>query len=262
MLLERDERVGLSRCPQHGVDVERLDRMNAQHARGDSRPAEHVRRGKRGCQQPTGGQDRDVPAVAHRDGTSKREFRERLVDSRLARASEAQVAGPWQSRHGPSGELRLDRIVRRDHRHRRQRPHERDVLGCVVRIAQRAVGEPPANRHDLDRRVVVAHIVSDLLEAAHDRKVCDRVGENRFAAERHSGGEAGHVLLGHPRVDELGGQRLTEALDDAEPEIADDQHDARIAPRQLDERLYERGPHDGFCNSFRAAAYSSPCGDR
>ena len=110
--------------------------------------------------------------------------------------------------------------------------HQRIVLHRVVRVAERAIRDPAADRDDRDRQAVMIDVVADLLGAAKGREVRDRISEDVIALARHARGEAGHVLLGDAGVDEAVGEALGEALDHVEAEIADHQRDLRIAPRQ------------------------------
>ena len=68
-------------------------------------------------------------------------------------------------------------------------------------------------------------IVADLLGAAESREIGDRIGEDMVALAGHSGGEAGHILLGHPGIDEAVGEAVGKFLDHAIAKVTDDQGD-------------------------------------
>jgi hypothetical protein len=47
---------------------------------------------------------------------------------------------------------------------------------------------------------MIASVIPDLLDATQCRKIGDRIGENDFTGQRHSGGNARHVLFGDAYV--------------------------------------------------------------
>src|ERR1700751_3730992 len=70
----------------------------------------------------------------------------------------------------------------------------------MVRHSKRAVSKSTANSHDFYIGFVIANIIAHLLQTTQRREICNRVGENNFAAQGHAGGDSSHVLLGHARV--------------------------------------------------------------
>src|SRR6185295_376196 len=106
---------------------------------------------------------------------------------------------------------------------------------------------------------VIADVVAQLLQAAQRREVADGVDEDRLAAERDAGRDAGHVLLGNAdvavEVRKAPGDRLQHRI-------------AKITAQQpyvpvLGGHLLERGD-EGVSHaptSFSAASSWSPEGE-
>ncbi len=99
--------------------------------------------------------------------------------------------------------LSFRRIAGSDHNHSRQGSHDSQVFRRMMSRAQRPVRKSAPYRNDLDVRVVIADVIAHLLEASEDRKIGDRIGKYDLSAEGHAGRYAGHVLLGHTRIDEI-----------------------------------------------------------
>ena len=131
-----------------------------------------------------------------------------------------------------------------------------------MRHAQRPIGKPTADGHDHHIAAVVADVVADLFQTAQRGKIGDRIGEHDLPGQGHSGGDAGHVLLGDAGVEKLPWKPLGELLDHAEAKVADDQRDSRVGGGQFGERANECRSHAQASNSAIAFWYSSPCGLR
>src|SRR5437867_1564785 len=100
---------------------------------------------------------------------------------RRSSAAKTEICGTHMVRHRGGGMTRLVRIARCNDDHAGQGPHDRDVLGCMVRHAERAIREAAAHRNNLDVRVVITRTVPDLLETAKRWKVADRIDEDNAA---------------------------------------------------------------------------------
>ena len=90
---------------------------------------------------------------------------------------------------------------------------------------------------------MVTGVVADLLQAAEDREIGDRVGEDDLSGQCQPGGDSRHILLGHPDIDELIGETLGEIDYHPEAEIADQKHDPAVFFRQFGEFIDEGRSH-------------------
>ena len=63
---------------------------------------------------------------------------------------------------------------------------------------------------------------------AESREVGDRVGEDLAPGKGYARGQAGHVLLCYPGIDELTGDGLDERFDDTETQVAGDEDDVWV----------------------------------
>ena len=130
-----------------------------------------------------------------------------------------------------------------------------------MRDAQVSVGEAPADRHHLHVGAVIANVIANLFEATQGGEVANRIREDDLAGERHAGGQADHVLLRHPGVDELVGVLLRELLDHREAKVTHHKTDTWVSVGELVERLDERRPHEA-ATSASAVTSSSGVGAR
>jgi hypothetical protein len=243
VLLDGDDRPGFPRGRQHRLLVQRLHGVHAQHAGPD--PLRLQQAG--GLESPVGdgaradqGQVRPVP---HLDGPADLEVDRTGVQLRLLLVAAAVVDRPVVGDHGAGRGLRLGEIRRRQDHHVGQGPHDGQVLGGLVGHPESAVGQAAADDHDLDVGPVVAHVVADLLQAAQGREVGDRVGDGDVAFHGHAAGHAGHVLLGHPHVEETVGEALGEALDLAVADVGQDHVDPLVLLGELQQHLVKQGTH-------------------
>src|SRR6266516_1943228 len=259
VLLQREDVARLRRRGDHRIAVDRLHRVHADQPHAESLAGEALRDLVRGREHAARGDERDVRSVADRDRAAHLEVGFLGVDDGLTRLAEAQVARSFERDHRARRETRLHGVSRRDHGHVGQRAHDRNVLGCVMRHTEIAVGETASNRNDLDVRPVVADVVANLFEAAQRAEVADRVGEDDLAGKGHARREADHVLLRHARVDELVGMLVRELFDHREAEVADHQAHAVVLRGEIVQRLDERGPHEAS-TSARAVTSSSGVG--
>jgi hypothetical protein len=237
--------------------------VHAQHARLDAE-LRHQLLGdlNHRPQEPAGRNEGQVRPVSDGDGLPELEGGRARMNRGLAGSAEAEVAGPLFVDDRPRQEFRLDRVPGGDDEHPRQGTHDRQVLGGVVRHAERAVGQPSADCHHLHVRVVVADVVPDLLEAAEGREIRDRVRKDDLTAQREAGGDPRHVLLGDPRVDEAAGKARGERLHYPKPEIANDEHHTLVPFGELHERAEEGCPHNARSSSASARRSSSSSGAR
>ena len=93
------------------------------------------------------------------------------MNSWLTCSTQSQVTGPRVPHNRPSGQFGLDWVARCDHNHTRKRPHDSEIFGRVMGHAKGTVGKPASDRHDLDIRIVIAHVIPDLLQTPKRWKV-------------------------------------------------------------------------------------------
>ena len=94
--------------------------------------------------------------------------------------------------------------------------------------AERAVSKPAAHANYFNICIVISAIVSYLLYAAQSGKIAYGICEHRFAAKRHAGGKARHILLGYAGIYKLIGEFFPKRLQHTEAQIACDKHNIFI----------------------------------
>ncbi len=195
-------------------------------------------------QHVAGRQKTDVGPFAHRQRLADAEgLRNVLVNQRLALFPEADIGRPVLLQHGPHGSPHLERVARTDHHQVGDGTQERDVLAGMVRRAETRVGQTRTDRHDRDRRLVVAGVGADLLQAAGRDERRDGVGERAESRHRQAGGDAHHVLLGDTAVEKALRGGRSELVEQAIADIAREHDDPGIAA-ELGQLVSERIPHD------------------
>ena len=73
----------------------------------------------------------------------------------------------------------------------------------MVGNTQRTVAHSAADGDNLNIRIVVANVVSDLLQTAKGREIPYRVSEDSPALKCYTRGEASHILLRNAGVKKL-----------------------------------------------------------
>ena len=245
VLLEGDDGAGLARGGAHRLLVERLQGVHAT-ARARSTPRSASRSATANAVPSMPPVEISVRSPPSRSRIARPSWKSigPVVDVRLARLAEAEVARPGVRDDGARRRPRLDRVARRHHHHARQHAHDAEVLGGVVRGAQGAVGEAAADRHDLDVGLVVADVVADLLEAAQRREVGDRVGEDDLARSAPCRRRAPVMFCSAtPALTNWSGSSPMNRSTTREAEVAGDEDDAAVGLRQLVEGVEEGGPH-------------------
>ena len=163
--------------------------------------AEHPRRGQGGGEHHAAGEQGHVVA-GHQDfGAAKSQHVILAEDDRGLAALEPDVHGPRHVHHRCGDLADLDRVRDIHHGHVGQRPHQRDIIDCLMaRAAGRGhTGHEPDDAHGQAR---VRDGVSDLVEGAPGGEHAEGVHERDVAAAGEGTGHAHHVRLGHARVDE------------------------------------------------------------
>ena len=153
-------------------------------------------------------------------------------------------------------------ISRRHDGYVRERAQNGEVLGGEVRHAKRAVGQSPTDGHDLHVGVVIADVISHLLQATQGGKVADAVGEHDVPGQSKPGGDTRQVLLRDTDIVELTRMLRAELVEHGEPQVPGQQHDPRVLVRSLHQAVNERGSHAERSSSASARSYSSPFGVR
>ena len=119
-----------------------------------------------------------------------------------------------------------------------------------------AVGVTAADADHAHGQVVQHGTVSDLLIAAHRGEGGDRVDERDEPGLGQAGGDAGHVRLRDPGVEEAIRMGRRELLDHVPSQVAGDEEDPIVGRGQLEERLDQRRPHSA-ASSSRSAWWAS-----
>src|SRR3546814_3305507 len=96
-------------------------------------------------------------------------------------------------------------------------------------------------------RVVIAEVVSDLLETPHRHERCDRIEKRPESAECQAGCNGHHIGLGHPGVQESITEHLLQRLDDREPQIAGDEDEIRSEEHTSELQSLMRISYAVFC---------------
>ena len=135
------------------------------------------------------------------------------------------------------------------------------VRGSELRVRQAGAGPD-----DDDRRLVVARIDADLLEAARRGERRDRVDDRPQARERHARGDAHHVRLRDAAVVEALLGVILELVEKLVPDIARQQDDARVGRAEPGDFVRECVSHAASFSvtpsSFHAAVTSAAVGIR
>ena len=159
--------------------------------------------------------DRDIGTLAHNHAATDLELIVlAVVDDRCRQTAEAHVDRTLKLIGGAHASTGLDVVGGNDHRHTRNRTHERDVLAALMRsavLAHRNAGMGGAN---LDVEMRVANGIADLLVGATGGKHRKGARKSNAARGRDAGGKTHQVVLGDTgivkalRVDSLKLTRL------------------------------------------------------
>src|ERR1700730_8009520 len=155
------------------------------------------------------------------------------MHGRLASPTKPQVTRTRMSCHGTSSLFGLLRISRSHDDHPRKRPHDGQVFGGMMRHAEWAVGKASTPGHHLNIRIVIADVVSHLLQAAQGREVRYGIGEDNLASECHPSRDAGHILFGDPSIEKMLGESLRKGFYNSKTQVPNNQHDPFFALGQL-----------------------------
>src|SRR4051812_4130548 len=98
----------------------------------------------------------------------------------------------------------------------------------MMRRAKVCIREAGTRAHDDHRRLVVADVDADLLEAARGREWGNGVDDGPQPGKRHAGGDTHHVGLGDAAVEKAAWGPLLELVEELVADIAGEQHDARV----------------------------------
>jgi hypothetical protein len=99
---------------------------------------------------------------------------------------------------------------------------------------------------------MVANVIPNLFDAPEGGKITDRVHKNHHTAQSHTGGDPGHVLLGHASIYEPRGESLRKGFHNPEAEVSDDQADPLVLLRQFQQGPDESGSHCPTLSSAKA----------
>src|SRR5439155_22006039 len=146
--------------------------------------------------------------------------------------------------------------------HVRKRAQNGEVLGGEVRHAKCAVGQSPTDGYDLHVGVVIADVVSQLLQATQGGEIADAVREDHVSGQGEASGDTCQVLFRHTDVVELGGVLRPKLVQHGEPQVPGQEHDPRVLARNFHQATNERGSHAERSSSASARSYSSPFGVR
>ena len=262
MLFDRHHRADVPGRGEHGLCVQRLDRVHAQDGRLDSGLCQFLGRRDGVLQHPAGGDERHVPAVPQGNGLTDLKLWLAEMHVRFARTPQAQVHRAVVFDGGTGGTAGLVGVPGGDDDHVGKDAEDGNILRGEVCHSQRPVGHAPADGDDLDIGLVIADVVSDLLQRPERGEIGDGVREADLPAQGHAGCQAGHVLLRHAGVEVLLGEPLGEVGDDAEAQVADDQHDPVVLGGQFRQGLNERRSHSRHLNSSMAPLSSVSSGAR
>src|SRR5690606_18816528 len=230
---------------------------------------ERLRRAQRLRHLRAGGKDHRVLSVAQRLDPAEAEDVVLGVDAVDVLPRQPQVCGPLVVGEIADHRLRLHVVCRLDHRHRRQRPHQGDVLQALLRVTVVADRDAGVGADDADVGLGIRDRDADLVVTAGD-EAGEGAGEGDLAAKRQPGGGPEHVRLLDSHLEEAIGELLPEELGLGrlgEVGVQDDDVLALLAePHQ---RLAECLPgclldaHDLFSSSMARAACSAfgatPC---
>ncbi len=131
----------------------------------------------------------------------------------------------------------------RDHCHSRLGPHHRDVFERVMAESVLAVLHAATDAHHAHGQVVEERTVAYEFVGPQRRKRGNRVDEGDQSRFCQAGCQANHVLLRHPDVEEPSRKGIREGLQCHEAEVGGQQHDSRVAFRELDQ-----GANEGLAN--------------
>ena len=165
------------------------------------------------------------------------------MDVPLSLVAAAVVEGTVVGDHSPHGSLRLIIVAGDLHHHVGQGAHNSDILSGVVGHTQRTVGNTAADVDDLHICVVVADIVTDLLQAAQSGEVGDGVSDSDVAFHCDTAGNAGHMLLHNTAVVVTVRESSCETFDLTVADIGQNHMDARILLCDLDQSLVKNCSH-------------------
>ena len=199
------------------------------------------------------GDDRHIGPLAHDYAAADLELIVlAVVDDRRRQAAEAHVDRPLKLVGGAHAGAGLDIVGGNNHRHARNRAHERNVLAALVRSAVLAHRNARVGSTDLDVEMRVADGVADLLVGAAGGKHGKGAREGNAARSRDAGGKAHQVALGDTGIIEalgIGGLKLAGLRGGRQVSI--ENHEVIALVAQLDKRLavaYARGDFFDLCH--------------
>ena len=239
VLLDDDDAAGLAGGGDNRLIVERLDGVHADDPTGQAGPGELFRRGDDLVADGPGEDERQILAVSHLNRLAEPKVDGVVVDRRLLLVATAVVYGTLVLDHGPCGGPGLGEVARTDHHHVGKRPHDGDVFRGLMGDTQRAVGESAADDDDLHVRIVIADVISYLLERPERREVGNGVGDGDVAFHGDATGDSSHILFGHAYVEVTFREGLGERLDFAIADVRQDQEDAVVLAGQLQQHFVE-----------------------
>lgn len=181
VLLSGNDRTCLLRAAQDELAVDGLDGVHVHHAHGHTALGHLLGRLERLVHKDAAGDDGHVRAVAHDRALAAGELRVLVIQIRIHVARQAQV----HRAVGVDGILRrpagAGRVRRNEHGHVRQRAHDGDVLGGVMRRAVERVGHAAIGAAELHIQVAVAHLRARRDETQRRQKDRKRVHERDLA---------------------------------------------------------------------------------
>ena len=144
-------------------------------------------------------------------------------------------------------------VCRTENPHVWKRPRNSQILRRMMRHPQLPIGKTTANGYDLHIRIMIADAISDLLKAAHYRKVPNGISVYDIAFQRKAGGNRCHVLLADADVHAPSWESARERIKHAVPKIRRQHHNTRIFARYPLELRDQMVSHDGSPPSSRMA---------
>ena len=212
VLFRRDDGAGFSRGLDQQFGVDRFQGVQVDHLGTNPLGGKRVGGFQRQMHHIPDRDDRDVGALAEQSALPDLKRGDALARRHFGNGepTEAKVdrTVPFERRF--DGGVGLGTVGGADHRHTGDHAHQGEVLAALVRRAVLADRDSGVRRADLDVQVGVGDRVAHLLERASGGEHGKRRNERNGAGRGDPGGNAHHVALGDPAVEEPVGMLFCE----------------------------------------------------